>query len=108
MYAIIETGGKQYKVFFRYLQDPLLTYDAVVEHRHIVEQIEALEDHPDLRPVGALAHSALRHVFSVEEYLPAARSLEQVDAAKKCGFSASRSSYDARHVSLAHVEIYVF
>ena len=56
---------------------------AVIEHSHIVEQIERLEDHADVRTVFRRVDAAVGDVFAVIEDLAARRRLQKVYAAQK-------------------------
>ena len=56
---------------------------AVVEHVHVVEQVEALEDHADLLAQTVHVHVLGGEVGAVEPDVAGVGRLEQVDAAQK-------------------------
>ena len=85
----------------------MLPDDTIFKDCHVAEEIEALKHHAHLGPVGALADTASCYILAVEEYLSAAGGLQEVDAAKEGGFAAAGRAYDAGHIALADVEIYV-
>ena len=56
---------------------------AVVQHVHVVEQVEALEDHADLLAQAVHVNVLGREVRAVEPDVTGVGRLEQVDAAQK-------------------------
>lgn len=84
-----------------------LTYHAVFERGHIVEKVERLEHHADVRTVCARAALYMVYILAVIEYLAGGGSLKQVYAAKQCRFARAGCADYARDVAGVDREVNV-
>ena len=80
---------------------------AVVQHGHVVEQVEALEHHAHLGAVGAGVAPRGRDVTAVEQHLAVRGRLQQIDAAQQRGFAAAGRADDAGHVARVDGKVHV-
>ena len=78
---------------------------AVVEHIHVVEQVEALEHHADvlaqLVDVAALG----REILAVEPDVTRVRSLEQVEATQQRRLTRARGADDGDDLAGANGQV---
>ena len=73
------------------LQHLDLAHHAVFQHSHVVEQVEGLEHHAHLGPVGGGVQLAGQDALPMEEDLAAGGGLQKVDAAKQGDFCRCRT-----------------
>ncbi len=85
--------------------DPLGQAD-VLQSREVGEQVEELEDHPDLGadPVELLADPCARRSPSIQTS-PLAGSLQVVDAAQQRGLAAAAGADDDHHLAAFDLQI---
>ena len=69
------------------------------ESGHVVEKIERLEHHADVRTVSARAAFLYCRCSCVIEYIAGGRSLKEVYAAEQSGFARARRADDARDIA---------
>lgn len=79
--------------------------DAVVERGHIVEQVEALEHHANLRAVLDEVKVLGRDVLPMVEHLAGGRRLKQVDAAQHRALAGAGRADNAHDLALFHAEV---
>ena len=79
--------------------------NAVVERGHVVEQVEALEHHANLRAVLDEVEVLGRDVLPVVEHLTGGRRLEQIDAAQHRALAGTGRADDAHDLALFHAEV---
>ena len=84
-----------------------LSDDTVFQHRHIVEQVKALEYHAHLCAVGRHIHLRIGDILSMEQNLSAAWFFQEIHTAEHCGFSGTGGSDDGNHVAPADFKINV-
>ena len=89
------------------LQHLHLTDNAVFKHSHIVEKVERLEHHADMRTVLRRVHTASRNISAVVYHFAEAGCFEQVDAPEKRRLAGARRAYDAYNVPLFNGEVYI-
>ncbi len=92
-------------LLFAEIQDIPGPGHAVVQHRHVVEEVEGLKHHPHL---GSVIRQRLRmflHRIAMKPDLPACGSFQMVDAAKERGLSGTRRSQDTDDFPLCHIQI---
>ena len=80
---------------------------AVVQHRHIVEKVKALEHHAHLGAVGARVAALGRDVVAVEQHLAVRGGLQQVDAAQQGRFAAAGRADDAGDIAGVDGKIHI-
>ena len=86
----------------------------VLERGHVREQVEMLEDHPDLRAlardfafaqfVESVADLAVADELAVDGQATGVDLLEVVDAAQERRLARSRGPEQAHHLTLAHLQ----
>ena len=84
-----------------------LAHGAVVQHRHIVKEVEGLEDHTHLRPVGRGPALPGEDVLPVEGDLPAGGGLQKVDTPQQGGLARAGGPDDGGHIPPVHRKINV-
>src|SRR5471030_3101647 len=79
----------------------------VLEHRQVADQVEALEDEPDLAVAhaGALRGRELGHRPVVEQVLPLGGRVEQAQDREKCRLAAARRAGDRHILALVDLEV---
>jgi hypothetical protein len=85
--------------------DLLLRDGEVAQHRHVREQVELLEDHPDARPQLVDVRVGVGDLLALDEDLPARRGLEHVDAAQEGRLPGPGRTDDADHLAVRDVEV---
>ena len=87
------------------LQHGHLADHAVLQHAHVVEEVEGLEDHADLGAVLVDVELPLEDILAVEEDLAVVGDLKQVDAPEQGGLAAAGRADNGDHVPLVDVEV---
>ena len=80
---------------------------AWLQHRHIVKEVEGLEDHTHLRPVGRGPALPGEDVLPVEGDLPAGGGLQKVDTPQQGGLARAGGPDDGGHIPPVHRKINV-
>ena len=82
--------------------------DHVLQHRHVREQVEALEHDADVAPQRVEVDPRPGHPVAVQADLAALDRLEPVDAAQQGRLAAARRADQAHHLMLVDVEVEAF
>ena len=78
----------------------------VAQHRALLEQVEALEDHADVLPgLEQVAAAELRHVAPVDAHRAGGRPLEEVDAAHERALAGAAQADDAEDLPVLDAEV---
>ena len=80
---------------------------AVFQNRHIIEQVERLEDHADMRAIFRGVDAFSGDIFIVVEDLTARRRFQQIDAAQQRRFAGAGRADNGDHVAFFDVEVNV-
>ncbi|MPM98662.1 hypothetical protein SDC9_145850 [bioreactor metagenome] len=78
---------------------------AVIQHGHVVEEVEALKHHANLRTIGGYIIAALHNILLVKQDLTGGRNFQQVDTAEQRGLPGAGSADDARHIAFFYREV---
>ena len=99
--------------FLLHALDADLANGDVLEHRQVLEEIEALKDHADLRTASPQIRLSLQLVelaaaqlvadeFAVDAQFPRVVLLQVVDAAKEGALARARRPDETRHLAARH------
>ena len=77
----------------------------VLERGHVSEEVELLEDHPDLGSVARQRPTLDRHGLALEPQLTIVGHLEAVEASAQRGLTRPRRTRDHDHLSGVDVEV---
>ena len=78
----------------------------VAQHRALLEQVEALEDHADVLPgLEQVAAAELRHVAPVDAHRAGGRPLEEVDTAHERALAGAAQADDAEDLPVLDAEV---
>ena len=80
----------------------------VVDHAHVVEQIEVLEDHADLFAHLVDVHLRVVQVMPVDHDPAAGGVFQSVKAAQQRGLACAGGTDDADHLTTVHGQIHSF
>ena len=87
------------------LQHLHLADDAVLQHGHIVEEVEGLEHHAHSAAVSRNIKTTAQHILIMIEDLAVGGILQQIDAAQQRGLAGAGSADDGDHIALPDGEI---
>ena len=80
----------------------------IAQHRALLEQVEALEDHADVLPgLEQVAAAELRHVAPVDAHRAGGRPLEEVDTAHERALAGAAQADDAEDLAVLDAEVNV-
>ena len=80
----------------------------VAQHRALLEQVEALEDHADVLPrLEQIASAELRHVAPVDAHRAGGRPLEEVDAAHERALSGAAQADNAEDLPVLDAQVHI-
>jgi hypothetical protein len=85
--------------------DLLLRDGEVAHHRHVGEEVELLEHHPDARAQLVDVGVGIGDLVALDEDLAAGGGLEHVDAAQQRRLARARGPDDADDLALTDVEV---
>ena len=78
----------------------------VAQHRALLEQVEALEDHADVLPgLEQVAAAELHHVAPVDAHRAGGRPLEEVDTAHERALAGAAQADDAEDLPVLDAEV---
>ena len=80
----------------------------VVNHAHVVEQVEMLEHHANLLSNLVDVHMRITQIMTVDHDLAAGCLFKSVQATQHGGFAGTRRSDDTDHLALAYRKIDAF
>ena len=76
-------------------------------NRHIVEQIELLENHSHMSALNVYIHAQIAKVVALEKYITVGRVFKHIQTAQKGAFSAAGRSYNSNLFTLINFFVYV-
>ena len=80
----------------------------VAQHRALLEQVEALEDHADVLPrLEQIASAELRHVAPVDAHRAGGRPFEEIDAAHERALAGTAQADDAEDLPVLDAQVHI-